>query len=547
MSLLQQENVLFYHPLDSRTEFLQSINWTNQANTFVNALVISGIQHSGSSTTSRIYSPTNDDYTDLNGANSATMLVWSSGFWDNASDDARIVVGFGDAALSPRNNLMIRTITGLKIAQTNMKAVEVGLLEITSYPSSGWNLSVLDLRNEGGTIWRFRISFSGADWTDLGTFDADIFSGFDSDDRATIELERFSSSDTKFTADEVVLWKDSTLFTSDELNTLYNLALSGLSMNSYGAEVSTDQIDLFIDGIDDINDSLNLFISTLSSTSDYTDLFIYGIDSFSDSITLHIGVFTINDNLNLFIHGKDFEDNDFDLFIHGIYTQSWDLFAKIEDTTTVNELNLFTYGSSTPSSGSILHDNSINLFIESIEQVESASGSWGLFARTVDPFLVPTSGDFILFARVGGTINDNIDLNIYGHASGSSPNGILTSGEIDLFVQGDGDSINENFVAYSNFWGIFAKVESGLNNSIDLFIDGFSFPSGEIDLNIFGIIDTEQNNADLFINGNESSVFNNINITINGILGIISNDITLFIFTDMAEEDSSFTLYIHGF
>ena len=602
MALLQNDNVQYYHPLDNETEHINSIVWGNTLGEFATSILTSGYRKAGAAGTARLQSPTNNDYTDLSGYTSACILFWGSGLWDAGVNNKRIIVGHGDAGSDPSNGITVTRSLSSASVSLSQRNLTIGSKTLTTFPTdSGWKLCIVDARLDGSS-WRMRVSFSGQNWTDLGTLgDTQLF---DDDPRAIISNFR-GTSVTAHITDEVVLWGNNDLFTSGELQNLYNLYVvhSGtmdeysqffptsinndidLFINGFNnssgnislyipGQLETDRLDLFISGVNP-NNNLNLFINGVgfisgslglavpqTPTSGNIDLSVPNIHDFeNNSCNLFIsGPILSSGNCNLFLENK-WKSNDLDLFIfnqyyndnialfiYGIQTGQWDLFAAVDDNLSSNELNLFINGIPSGSSGEIFFiNNDINLFIRSEEQVESVSDDWSIFVQTESGIVFNYNQDFNLFVQVGGVADNSIAFYIFGHASGDIDHGIEINDNINLFTEGLGDSGSENFIPFSGIWSLFARVTIGSSSNINLFIDGFSFPSGVCNLFTFGIIDNINEDLELYILGSEGNINNSTNLFIGGIIDDINNNLNLFIFTNSDIIQDNIELYIHGF
>jgi len=513
--ILQEENVLFYHALDDATEFVNQIDWINNSSSFVNGLISSGIQHSGTAIISRLYSPVNNDYTDLGGMTSATALIWSSGFWNHTGQTSVIELGFGDANADPTNSIGIRAGSLTKQFVSDLRDSD-GSKTLSVFPTnSGWNIAIIDFRHEGAGSWRYRISFSGSDWIDLGVNvfnDPSTITSFNSNDRAIINIIKASGTDPVFTIDESVLWGNSVLFTEEELFDLYQLYNSyNLPMSNYpgsfrlftkGSETENNDIDLFVYGVEEINDSLDLYMVGFDSVNENLNLFISASESINNQLDLFIyGIDSINDNTDLYIAGKNSESNTIDLFCfsHDSKNQSIDLFINGFDTNT-NDIELSIFGKD-------FQSDNIDLFIY----------GEGLVSDAVD--LIILSKD---------NINDNINLFI----NGSLTDTMMISRLYDLFIHGI-DTFNDSC-------DLFVNGEQLLFNNIDYFIHGFQTNTDNINLFIHGI-DVLSDFIDTIIFGNlETS--SSINLFIHG-PEVSTEDLDLYI---RVVEASDTDLFIKG-
>jgi hypothetical protein len=235
-------------------------------------------------------------------------------------------------------------------------------------------------------------------------------------------------------------------------------------------------------------------------------------------------------------------------FMHGAQINQFNLFVRVEDQLIDDQINLFVNGVPSGTSGDIFTtSDSINFHTISIEQLEPVSGTWGVFAKVEAPSLVQVSGQWNIFVAAGNTSESSINLFVHAHASGSDVNGIQSTNDIDLFIEGDGDAFNEDFVFTSGVFSVFVRVNDGVIDDIDLYVSGFMYPSGTIDLFMYGISGSITDSMDLFINGHEANIVDNINLYTFGVLNTIADAINFFTFTDVGTETDNLMLYTHGF
>lgn len=574
MALLNEANVLYYHPCDDEVEYVQGFLWNNTTGQFVPSGLISiGFTFSGTNILARLTSPVDNDYADLNGLSGITVLVWTSGLWIGSTEsDHNVRIGTGGDNFPVDNGVVIgrdgnnnRIVARIGGASTN--------LSVTPPVSSGWTLTVVDLRKTTATNWKTRVSFNGSGYTDLGDFTN--ASNFGSDLRAKFSLLRNSSSVPKIVVDEVVLWRDNTLFSSEELSNLYELYNTyGLSMDFYTlqfnnvsdeinlyvpGQVETDDIDLFVEGLGLITDDIDLFVEGVETETDDIDLFVQN-NFVEDSLDLYLHNTAIDDQIDLYVQNNILEDQidlflgnyvasgGINFFMHGAQINQFNIFVRAEDQLIDDQINLFVNGIPSGTSGNIfLTSDSINFHTISIEQLEPVSGTFGVFAKVEAPSLVGVSGQWNIFVAAGNTSEVSIDLFVHAHASGAEVNGIQGTNDIDLFIEGDGDPFNEDFIFTSGSFSVFARVNDGVIDDIDLYVSGFMYPSGTMDMFVYGITDYITDSVDLFINSHEGNIVDNINLYTFGVLNTIADAINLFTFTDVGIETDNLMLYTHGF
>lgn len=575
MAIFQSGSVVFYHPCDNSTEFTQNYSWTRDNIDFADSILTSGIKPTQDMDYNDFRaSVSSGNYPTLSGATSITICFWSSGFFDPLFNYHQVEVGTDPDSFTPDSNLNNGMyIDTQPVSIFGLGAAGTGPTSPVAPTTSGWHFTVLDMEQEGD-LWRFRASFDGSGFQNLGV--AGSGSSFGSD--AAVKIKIFDlDSPNKLIIDEAVLWKNRLRFTSQELSNLYQLYNThSLTMDQYDSvytnsiyknlnlfisslnvisdditlyipgQVETDRINLFITGPILITDNLNLFLEN-KQVIDNIDLYIPGqIESDRIDLFTH-GKQVISDNLNLTLINRYFNDK-IDLFIHGIQTGSWNLFAKVEDTTTTRELTLFINGVPSGSPQPIFYiADGLNLFINNIEQTESVINDWSIFVRTESGTVFSENQTFNLFVKVGHTESSFISLYIQGHTSGENPRGISIDNNLEFFIEGSGELFNQGFIPFNNAFDIFVRVQSGIVDNIDLFISGFIFPSQTLDLYTFGISGLIDDNLNLYINGSETQIAELLNLSIFGILDTINENLDLFIFTDIGIETKDFSLYIHGF
>lgn len=326
--------------------------------------------------------------------------------------------------------------------------------------------------------------------------------------------------------------------------------------------------------------------------------------------------------------------------------QSLTLLENLNDLTAFNEagahgLSVFTQGeefshsfseksSVTMQNQTLFDDTAINFpdqnglpsFVASFDQM-TASG-WKLNFTSVDgsvrkwlvlaiedPPISPASGQFDLFISGQGeteywnlflktgpnTLNDEINLNIYGSPSGENFN--FAGQGIELFLRSELDDsifpplldfvstlflrVPSGDLSGSGYWLLFLASDTSTNNNVDLYIstadpfisdsldlfiaripdfpaqDGFTPTDtyqtlflkttngavNDVDLFIFGIpMGSVSGNMDFSVEG--IFIFNDVlNLTLNGVSGVINNEAELFI-GGIDTVDNNIKLYLRG-
>jgi len=255
MSLLRSSDVLWYHPFDDTTEYTKNHAWDDaQFNIgFTSGIVVSGLTRDNVGVESfQIQESLADGgYPDISGATRFTVCMWASGFYQFSITTKKITIGFQDSLAE--SNVIILTKDSSSVLTFGLKIRDtlVGTKTISTKPTtSSWNFAVLDAEKEG-TDWRFRVSFNGADWQDLGTDTYDFTVGGNLEVLVNMSDTGSASS---FGVDEVVVWKDVDLFTSTELSNLYELANTHDSpmqqYSSHFVDMATQSSTLYIQGSD---------------------------------------------------------------------------------------------------------------------------------------------------------------------------------------------------------------------------------------------------------------------------------------------------------
>ena len=88
MTLLRNDNVLFYHPLDNTTEYVKDHVWDDvQSNiAFSGGIVVSGLTRNTTVAGANLEEALADGgYTDIDGATRFTACFWASGYYQNNS------------------------------------------------------------------------------------------------------------------------------------------------------------------------------------------------------------------------------------------------------------------------------------------------------------------------------------------------------------------------------------------------------------------------------------------------------------------------------
>ncbi len=311
------------------------------------------------------------------------------------------------------------------------------------------------------------------------------------------------------------------LFTDDISNSIFILA-------GYWVKGPVAELSFFIGG--QPSGAMDLFTIAADTQSGIIDLFISGVGVVSSGLDLFLQVPELaSSGLDLLLFNS-FTSNDVDLFLAqktssgvlSLFEQAalpFSLFARGPDQTVVDALDFIIYGGS----GLEFTNDSVILFLSgALDTSPIISGE--LFARVVTSF--PLSSGIIswpLFANVDGQQRD-AEVSLFINA------GANFSGDMSLFIQQDDEDLTRiGFTPNSGIFNWFARVPSGSIDSIPLFIEGFIFPSGDINLTISGSVNTINSSVNLFLNGFFPSSSGNVTFFMSDPIGTIDKSKTLFI------------------
>jgi len=582
MSLLRNANALYYHPLDSDTESVQSYDWSRSANgVFNSGIIISGFTQSSDITVDIKGLVGDGGYDDLTGYDHFAIAFWSSGFYGSPLKDDKIWIGFGGTAVTDSNGLeyFMSEATAAPFIKMQKRGLSGESRQVSTFPSTtGWHFTVVDFSRQG-SVWRYSISINGSGWQIPGSgHNIDLP---DTDSNCIIALQLESTSETVI-LDEVAVWAGHDQFTEPELSNLYELANSlDLSLDQYTDTFGTPAssgIDCFIHGSEQVTGSATLFISAQTANQSAT-LFTQGHEQITDNRSLYIegaaipasgsatlfieGVLTHSDSTTLYIKGPVLSSDNVDCFIHGFAVASGtsslyikgefptvDAFVSVVANAPTASADLFIYGTPSGESPTSFISHSATLFIKDDGSNNTTNASISSFVKVEDAIAVAFSGIWPAFARVGNTVNASASLYINAHASGSAPRGVQVSASGTLFVAGLGDALDDGYSVSTLDTSAFAKVHLGINGSLDLYISGSLGTvqiSAESNLYIFGIQGIQSGSRSLYIEGNNVAS-NSASLFVLGIQGIATGSATLYIkVTDIGLFNQNTTLYTHGF
>ena len=492
--LLRHENVAFYHPFDSSTEYTRGVVWEGDgaSQLFTPAMVGSGWINNASSNPN-FNNDTSPHYDSIDGTDHITVAFWSSGLFTDDSNERHSQIAFGAAGDQDRSYIsLVRQSAG---SYQPKIAFRMNLTEsktfVPLYPiDGGFHFIVIDMQYvPESNGWQHNISIDGSGWQDLG------IAGFDGTPTANtnfnVSLIQIAVSSHQL--DEVVLWSGNVIFNDQELSNLYELANThGLPMNYYTSTYGTlitDNIDCFTHGQDQTSGSISLYIPGQKETKSI-DLFTEGYLPVSGNFDLYMsGSPTVaTGSVDLFLKVATPASSGFDTFIHGkqIFVDNIDQYVEGHQTTSGNfdlyvsgvpfetsSIDLYVKGP-TPASGN---------FDDIITGHETSSGNISLFIRNFTDFAA-------FIAVVDQNPSNTVDLFIHGIGSGASPS-LYINNSIPLFVFNDGSSVEiqstwPGFVAVasglpvasSGTWNSFLRGGNTANDNIDLYIN--SHASGEV-------------------------------------------------------------------
>ena len=581
MSLLRNANALYYHPLDSDTESVQSYDWSRSANgVFNSGIIVSGFTQSSDLTVDTKAGKVAGGYTDLTGNDHFAVAFWCSGLYGNWKDD-KIRIGFGGSSIADGNGMeyLVSEVSAAPFIRLHKRGVSSGGKAVPVFPTTdGWHFTIVDFSLQGSE-WRHSVSINGSGWQIAGSgHNSDLP---DSDSNCIIELLLESTSET-IILDEVAVWAGHEQFTEPELSNLYELANSlDLSLdqytNTFGTPVNSG-IDCFIHGSAQITGSATLFISAQTVNQSAT-LFVQGLEQISANRSLYIegaaipvsgnanlfteGAVTLSNTATLYITGPVLSSDNTDCFIHGFAVASGtstlyikgqfptiDAFVSVVDNITTESTDLFIYGTPSGESTSFFTSNNATLFIKDDGSNNIVNASLPSFVKVADAIVVAFSGSWSSFARVGNTADTSASLYINAHASGSAPNGVRVLSSGTLFITGLGNALDDGFSVATLDTSSFTKVHLGMNRSLDLYISGSLGTvqiSSDSNLYIFGIKDIHAGSRSLYIEGNKVAS-NSTSLFVLGIQDTVSGSTTLYIeVTDIGLFNQNTTLYTNGF
>ncbi len=275
---------------------------------------------------------------------------------------------------------------------------------------------VLDFDHQISGIWQLKTSLDGSGFIDRGVQDSGTQSIVVANTDPLISIDNPNKENQWI--DECVLWLDTTLFTEEELQDLYDLAeIYDLSMDQFQATNNNRSIDLFVSGtlilpkfgnttlcingleiqnsnmplsINGYNLQINdieLFVDGHNYLIAISNLFVKGYGVSIAEFNLYIGGYLeINDDVNLFIYGKESITDDLFLSTHGFEEMPDGISLFINGHLALDDsLNLSIYGKE------LLEESSL-LFIHGFEEIPDGltlfiAGEEISFGKTFDKLL----------------------------------------------------------------------------------------------------------------------------------------------------------------
>lgn len=385
MAILQNDKLKYYHPCNTMIDS-SGITWVHNALTwdaetqFIPGKIGSGIEYSGGGSFASISDNASGGYGHLGGASRVTTAFWGSGL-SYPGTAYGVMIGFSSYGNSDLQCLQIWGDDEY-LRMWNGNSENDGIQNALTIPTSGWHFYVIDAEWTGSD-WTIRHSLDGSGWVSDGTISISAMVG-------TPTKTVIFVAETTTKVDDVALWKDATLFTSQELQNLYNLGNQhGIGLDqyeqTYGDSITSSK-NLFIQGYDDITVSGNLFTQGSFLPKASSNLYICGpVLSTTSNDLFTLGPLQTTASGNLFIYGWDNIEISEDLFIHGhdnvgisgnLFTDGYGLLS--------GPCNLFIYGS-----------DSLYLYMDGLGHVSSSSDM-----LTYGPLLSTASGNLFIKCRV---------------------------------------------------------------------------------------------------------------------------------------------------
>jgi len=310
-----------------------------------------------------------------------------------------------------------------------------------------------------------------------------------------------------------------------------------LSLYSTSYVVQSGTCDMFIKVPETKNSNVNVYVNgpeIICCSGDFVyphdpDDFKYPSGALSPPLFMYRPIDNISGTLNLFLQR---------------YTRpTFTMYLKTSDNSSTGTMNLFTHGCITESGVSQNFAN-VKLYIDAIaaDYPYTAGGTknWSMFLKSQSGNLSVTP-NWTLFLKADTKTTASGNLYTYGHASGSSPHGIVQTGSCDLVCSADpSDPSRIGYIPFNTDtdpWTLFLKGEQGSSDSFGLYISG-SVPTQCCF------------SGNLFVKGLFGQQTNNVPMYVMGISGIINNDpsgMPLFIYAGAQVYNIFRNLYTHGY
>lgn len=227
MATLQPSKLVYYHPLDSFVDadaatWVQSVVWASAASFATSGKIGTAYSAAG---TSAIHSPAYAPF-------GASDTRWTAALWVNYTATLNVWVGFEDnsTGLPEQAIQLVSSPTAAHIYLGNevVFTASITLPGIFSVGASAWHLIVLDLERSG-TDYTLRHSVDGSPFTaESPAAGGSVWTG-----SAPGVIAHGGTTDV----DEVALWRNADLFTTSELENLFDLANAfGEGMDQYSEQ-----------------------------------------------------------------------------------------------------------------------------------------------------------------------------------------------------------------------------------------------------------------------------------------------------------------------
>ena len=435
---------------------------------------------------------------------------------------------------------------------------------------SPWELVVLRLEWNNLDVSGL-ISISGQPWVVAGTGSQAKPEANSSSPNVGFQLN--TTSTTLEAMDEAVFWKNAPRFSNQELQNLYNLdAVYGLTMDHYSEQFTpkasgtmpcytsgpifvSGSLPCYTAGPFASSGDIPCYLHVSSAASGDLPLNLGGIDSLSGSLPLYCQGFEVaSGSLDLVVLGgyiasgsmpmvvwQQLASGDIPLFLSGILGKNTPLFLRAPDGTLSGSLPLALYGSSSGTTVSSTFAD-MPMFVSNDSGLSSMGRTGSLFLRAPSGF-ASSRDSRSLFMRVGP---DNI-VRVSGALSlfTSGPNSV--SGRLPCLIAGSGSKDSAGYTPVSKSGSLFLRTHTGAVAEFPLFCSGFVYPSGSIDMYLFGIQGASSGSLASYLEGYKQDT-GTLDCNLFAVFGVPSGSMNLVILgPDLAPVSGLTPLYTHGF